>query len=64
MKWYKDQKTIDLNKKEAMDGWRQRILVRKPLLKRALERRKVGQEDNAAKNRLTAGHSRRKELLF
>jgi len=51
MKWYKDQKTIDLNKKEAMDGWRQRILVRKPLLKRALERRKVGQEDNAAKNR-------------
>lgn len=51
MKWYKDQKTIDLNKKEAMDGWRQRILVRNPLLKRALERRKVGQEDNAAKNR-------------
>ena len=30
MKWYKDQKTIDLNKKEAMDGWRQRILVSNP----------------------------------
>ena len=27
MKWYKDQKTIDLNNKFNMDGWRQRILV-------------------------------------